>query len=106
MKVAQGGGLRALRSARRTAAYPVQRGGIVRLALGPNELPVRQDGFRCGVGGLRGARQSGSSVRVRAAHAVFGARGQNLDCVDVVKAAPVARGRMATRRRASIPSTD
>ncbi len=24
------------------------RSGIVRLALGPNDLPIRQDGFRCG----------------------------------------------------------
>ena len=94
-------------AARRAAACPMPRGGIVRLALGPNDLPARQDGFRCasGVDGLRGAGQSGSSVRVRAAHAargarragrraartvhgpargaVFGARGQNLDCVDV-----------------------
>ena len=62
-------------AAARRAACPVPRGGIVRLALGPNELPVRQDGFRCGVGCLRGARQSGRSVRVRAAHTVRGARG-------------------------------
>ncbi len=95
------------------------RGGIVRLALGLNDLPVRQDGFRCGVGGLRGAWQSGSSARPRGARgtlrarsvgaalcAVFGARGQNLDCLDVVKAAQVAWGRMATRRRADVPSAD
>ena len=108
-------------AARRAAACPVPRGGIVRLALGPNDLPVRQIRFRCGVGGLPGARQSGSSVRVcarcargtrrarragAARGAVFGARGQNLDCVDVVKAAPVARGRMATRGRAGVPSAD
>ncbi len=31
-------------AARRAAACPVPRGGIVRLALGPNDLPVRQDG--------------------------------------------------------------
>ncbi len=55
----------------RAAACPVPRGGIVRLALGPNDLPVRQILFRCGVGGLPGARQSGRRVRVRAC----GARG-------------------------------
>ena len=110
-------------AARRAAACPVPRGRIVRLALGPNDLPVqvRQIRFRCGVGGLPGARQSGRSVRVRARcargtrrarragaarGAVFGARGQNLDCIDVVKAAPVAQGLMATRRRAGVPSAD
>ena len=62
-------------AARRAAACPVPRGGIVRLALGQNDLPVHQIRFRCGVGGLPGARQSGRSVRVRAAHAVLGARG-------------------------------
>ncbi len=51
--------------------------------------------------GTRRARRAG------AAHSpVFGARGQNLDCIDVVKAAPVAQGRMATRRRAGVPSAD
>ncbi len=82
------------------------------MGLGLNDLPARRDGFKCGVGGLRGARQSGSSVArprcarcTRGAHlagaargAVFGARGQNLDCVDVDKAALAARGRTATRR--------
>jgi hypothetical protein len=51
--------------------------------------------------GTRRARCKGA-----ARGAVFGARGQNLDCVDVVKVAPVARGRMATRRRAAVPSAD
>ena len=45
----------------------------------------------------RRARRAGA-----ARSAVFGAHGQNLDCIDVVKAAQVARGRMATRRRAGI----
>ena len=66
-------------AARRAAACPVPRGGIVRLALGPNDLPVRQIRFRCGVGGLPGARQSGRSGRVRACgglrYAGRGARG-------------------------------
>jgi len=62
-------------AARHAAACPVPRGGIVRLALGPNDLPVCQIRFRCGVGGLPGARQSGRSVRVRAAHTIRGARG-------------------------------
>ncbi len=107
-------------AARRAAACPVPRGRIVRLGLLPNDLPVRQIRFRCG-GSLPGARQSGRSVRVRACGArgtrralragvargvVFGSRGQNLDCVDVVKAPLVARGRMATRWRASVPSAD
>ncbi len=81
----------------------------------------RQIRFRCGVGDLPGALQSGRSVRVRACGArgtrrarragaargaVFGARGQNVYCVHVVNAAPVAGGRMATRRRAGVPSAD
>ena len=66
------------------------------------------------------ARQAGRSVRgARAAvrgtacgargtvcGAVHAARGQNLNCVDVDKAAPAARGRAATRRRACVPSAD
>ncbi len=52
-------------------------------------------------------RSAHGTLRAGAARsAVFGARGQNLDCVDVVKAAQVARGRMATRRRAGVPSAD
>ncbi len=55
----------------------------------------------------RGARGTRRVLRAGAERgAVFGARGQNLDCVDVVIAAPVARGQMATRRRACVPSTD
>jgi hypothetical protein len=94
-------------AARCAAACPAPLGGIVRLAAASRGQRRGRDGFICGVCCLRGARQSGRSVRVRARGtrgtrrarragtalgAVFGARGQNLDCVDVVKAAPVARG--------------
>ncbi len=55
----------------------------------------------------RGAQGTRHARRAKAApSAVFGARGQNLDCIDVVKAAPVARGRMATRLRAGVPGAD
>ncbi len=66
----------------------------------------RRFAWRAAVGPLcarpRGARGTWRARRAGAARgAVFGARGQNLDCVDVVKAAPV---RMATCQRAGVPS--
>ncbi len=74
------------------------------LALGPNDLPASRDRFTCvmyavcvargsraAVCGPRGARGTRPVARgmARSAHtargSVFGARGQNLDCVDVVR---------------------
>ncbi len=59
------------------------------------------------------ARSSQAAVRASVSRAIRLARGvvhtacgHNLDCVDVDKVAPSARGRAATRRRAGVPSAD
>ncbi len=55
----------------------VPRGGIVRLALGLNVLPVCQDGFRCGVGVARGRRAAVCATARRTRYAACAARGSS-----------------------------
>ena len=54
----------------------------------------------------RAARGTACGTRGTARGAVHAVRGPNVNCVDVDKAAPAARGRAATRRRACVPSAD